>query len=78
MNSFEKTSNMGNVKRKRKAKIRMPSEAEYYAAFEKWDPDYLLYSEKARRSAKALKENPPPYELIKKTYDKINANRGYR
>jgi hypothetical protein len=78
MNNFKKTLSMVNVKRKRKAKIRIPSESEYYAGFEKMNPDKPIYSQKARDSFRALKQNPPSYELVKKIYEEINANRGYR
>lgn len=69
---------MEGVKRRRKRKIRIPSESEYYAAFKKWDPEKPGLSENHRSCMRAIKEHPPAYELIKKIYDEINANNGYR
>lgn len=53
------------AKRKRK-KIRIPSEKEYYAAYEKIETDGPVMNEKDRRAARMLKKNPPAYELMKK------------
>lgn len=71
---------MENFKRRgRKRKIRIPSESEYYASFEEWDPDRQNYlKESTRQHMWALKKNPIDYHLVKKIYEEINANNGYR
>jgi len=78
MNIFKQMLNMGIAKRKKKRKIRIPSESEYYDAFKKWNPERPGLSEKARIGMRRIKNNPPDYQLIKKIYDEINANNGYR
>jgi hypothetical protein len=71
---------MENFKRRgRKKKIRIPSESEYYACFEKWDPDARWdLNESTRKQMWALKNNPIDYHEVKKIYEEINANNGYR
>jgi hypothetical protein len=71
---------MENFKRRgRNKKIRIPSESEYYACFEKWNPDRQNYlKESTRQHMWDLKNNPPDYQLIKKIYEEINSNNGYR
>ena len=69
---------MGTEKTKRPKKRRLPSKREYYAGFAAMDPDRPGYSEKMRKSTRALKEHPPAYEMIKKIYDDINRENGYR
>lgn len=75
---LSKNKNMELKRRGRRKKIHIPSEREYYAAFETWYPEKPELSEKARESMRFMKKNPPPYELIKKIYDRINASNGYR
>jgi hypothetical protein len=65
------------AKRKRK-KIRIPSEKEYYAGYEKINMDGPFVNEKDRHAARILKEHPPAYELMKKVWEEINAKNGYR
>ena len=71
---------MENFKRRgRKRKIRIPSESEYYASFEEWNPDRQSYmKESTRQHMWDLKNNPVDYHLVKKIYEEINANNGYR
>lgn len=47
--------------------FRMPTEEEYYAHFERIDPERPgPFHEKDRLAMRKLKKNPPPYELLKK------------
>ena len=52
--------------KRRRKKFRMPSEKEYYAMFERMDPDRAGYNNVDRRAISMLKGCPPPYELVKK------------
>jgi hypothetical protein len=66
-------------RRGRKRKIRIPSESEYYKGFEEWNPDRHSYTKESEREQMwSLKRNPPDYHLVKKIYEEINANNGYR
>jgi hypothetical protein len=71
---------MENFKRRgRVKKIRIPSESEYYKKNEEWNPDDQHYmKESTREHMWALKRNPIDYHLVKKIYEEINANNGYR
>jgi hypothetical protein len=70
---------MENNRRGRKKKILIPSEKEYYASFEEWDPGKFHYTKEAtRKHMLALKNNPIDYHEVKKIYEEINANNGYR
>lgn len=69
---------MKTVKTKRPRKKLLPSKREYYASFAAIDADSPGMTEKERRSARSLRDHPPAYELIKKIYDDINRENGYR
>lgn len=71
---------MKNFKRRgRVKKIRIPSESEYYKSFEEWDPDRYFYDKECTREHMwSLKRNPIDYHLVKKIYEEINENNGYR
>ena len=54
----------------KKKKFQMPTEEEYYAHFERIDPERPgPFNESDRRAMRMLKESPLPYELAKKIFN---------
>ena len=51
----------------KKKEFRMPTEEEYYAYYERMDPERPgPFSESDRIAMRKIKKNPVPYELMKK------------